>query len=359
MTARSLIPVTLLTGFLGAGKTTLIARLLCDPRFSDTAVVINEFGTVGIDHLLVQHLRDDAVIEMTSGCLCCTVRGDIRQALLMLYHRAEIGELPLFSRLVIETTGLADPAPVMHTLLSDARLETRYRLAQVVTVVDAAHGFETLDAHREAVKQIAVADRLLVTKTDTPDGKAALPRLRERLESIAPGAPIVESQDADFDLRAVLQDSGGYDPDAKPSEVLEWLNAVAHEQIYVGQAHNTAGHGHDIDRHSEAIRSFCLTLDEPISQLALSYALELLASNQGPDILRVKGLVAIEDYPLRPVIIHMVQHMIHTPSRLEAWPSADRRTRIVFITRNIDPAQVAHFFARWIHTYPAKPELVE
>jgi len=357
------IPVTLLTGFLGAGKTSLLSRLLSDPRFSDTAVVINEFGEIGLDHLLVEHLADEPVVEMTSGCLCCTVRGDVRRTLTMLLHRSEQGEIPLFSRLIIETTGLADPAPVIHTLMSDVLLDRRYRLAQVVTVVDAVNGRATLERHPEAVKQIAVADRLLISKTDLPEGQAALPQLLPLLRGIAPAAPVAELGGPDFDLRSLVDDGGVFDATAKPAEVLAWLNAEAHAQVHAGSEHRHGhgrdhghGHGHgqahDVNRHSEDIRAFCLTVDRPMSFQGFSMAMELLASHQGPDILRVKGLVAIDAYPDKPIVLHMVQHLVQAPARLDAWPSEDRRTRLVFITRNIDPARLAAFFDSWTRADP-------
>lgn len=357
MSERLRIPVVLLTGFLGAGKTSLIGRVLRDPRFSDTAVIINEFGEIGLDHLLVEHLPDESVVEMTSGCLCCTIRGDIRQTLLMLHHRAEMGELPLFARVVIETTGLADPAPVVHTLINDLRVSTRFQLAGVVTVADAVNGLATLRAHPEAMKQAVIADRILVTKTDLAEGRAALPALAAELRRLAPGASVVDIRAPDFDLRQAVEGLGGFDAAAKPSQVLDWLNAEAHAQIHVGHDHRHGDdhdhdHGHDVNRHSEEVRAFCLTFDAPLDPAAFAFALELLAGHQGPDLLRVKGLVGIADYPDKPVVIHMVQHLIEPPVRLEAWPDDDRRSRLVFITRNIDPARLAGFFESWTRAEP-------
>jgi G3E family GTPase len=373
----STLPVTLLTGFLGAGKTTLVSKMLKDPRFSDTAVVINEFGEVALDHVLVE-AAPEAIVEVTAGCLCCTVRGDIRQALVMLHARAEAGTLPLFSRLVIETTGLADPAPVIHTLMADPRLLKRYHLAQVVTVVDAVNGLATLNNHVEAVKQVAVADQLLLSKTDTSAISAAsLDRLQARLKKLNPAAPLIKTAQVDFDVRRLVEEVGRFDPANKHADVETWLAAHAYSQAkhdhdhhhHDGHHHHDHDHHHhdhhehddhhhhtsDVNRHSDEIEAFCLTFDQPISRLAFSIAMELLSANQGEDLLRVKGLVALSEHPEQPVVIHAVQHMFHEPVRLERWPSEDRRTRLVFITRNIARHTLESFFASWIQAN-AEPE---
>jgi G3E family GTPase len=324
------IPVTLLTGFLGAGKTTLLAKLIRDPRFSDTAVVINEFGDVGLDHALVD-AGPEAIIEMTSGCLCCTIRGDIRQSLLMLLERSERGEIPLFSRLIVETTGLADPAPVVHTLLADPRLVRRYHLAQIVTVVDALHGLETISAHSEAAKQIAVADVLLLSKTDI---KPPSPDLLAALQALNP----IVTPIAQIDLRLLAGDVDRFHLDAKSNDVRNWLAAEAVE------AHH---HHHDVNRHGHDIQAYCLTIYEPISRMAFGMAMELLAANQGEDLLRVKGIVKLAEHPDQPVIIHAVQHMMHDPIRLDKWPDDDQRSKLVFIVRNIPKSTMETFFAAW------------
>jgi G3E family GTPase len=326
-----LIPVTLLTGFLGAGKTTLLSKLIRDPRFSDTAVVINEFGDVGLDHALVD-AGPEAIIEMTSGCLCCTIRGDIRQSLLMLLERSERGEIPLFSRLIIETTGLADPAPVIHTLLADPRLVRRYALAQIVTVVDAVHGAATLENHAEAAKQVAVADVLLLSKTDiTPP----TPALLDALRALNPAVPPMILKD----LRLLAGDISRFHLDNKSHDVRAWLAADAVD------AHHH--HHHDVNRHGHDIMSYCLTLDAPISRMSFGIAMELLAANQGADMLRVKGIINIAEHSDQPVVIHAVQHMMHEPVRLDAWPDDDHRSKLVFIVRGISKTTMEKFFAAW------------
>lgn len=349
------IPVILLTGFLGAGKTTLLTRLIRDPRFSDTAVIINEFGETALDHLLVQDVPDDMTVEVTSGCLCCTVRGDIRRALIMLNYRAEQGELPLFSRVLIETTGLADPAPVIQTLMSDVGLTRLFQLVAVVTAVDAVNGAHTIINHLEAEKQVAIADRLVITKTDTDAGQVALPALVKMLHGLAPGAAIFDAKAAATDLCALFADQLVFDARAKPQVVLDWLAAEAHEHIDAADSTRHEHHHdqyHDINRHSQSIRAFCLTIDEPMEAAAFGSAMELLSANQGPDLLRVKGLVKIAEYPEQPVVLHMVQHMLHVPVRLDRWPSDDKRTRLVFITRNIDPEPLGRFFDSWTNYRP-------
>lgn len=349
------IPVTLLTGFLGSGKSTLLTRILRDPRFSDTAVVVNEFGEVGIDGFLVEHSREQ-MVDMTSGCLCCTIRGDIRQTLLRLYDRRERGEVPTFERLVIETTGLADPAPVIHTLTTDASLSKRYALDGIVTTVDAVNGASTLGNHAESVKQAAVADRIVVTKTDLPQAADQVDALTASLRRLNPGARILDRNAPDFDLRRLF-DSALFDPRTKSPDVRRWLNeeayAAAREDGH-GHTHDH-GHGHhaghephhDVNRHGDNIHAYCLVLDEPVSTMAFTMALELLMANQGEDLLRVKGIVHLKEKPEKPVIIHGVQHVFPEPVFLNTWPDDDRRTKIVFITRNIRKETIEKFFAAW------------
>jgi G3E family GTPase len=357
------IPVTLLTGFLGSGKSTLLTNILGDPSFSDTAVVVNEFGDVGLDGFLVEHSLEQ-MVEMTSGCLCCTIRGDIRETLLDLHRRRELGEIPYFARLVVETTGLADPAPVIHTLMAEPRLTGIYTLGGVITTVDALAGEPSLTGHVECVKQVAVADRVVLTKTDLAVDlatQATTERLLKAVARINPGVPILDRNDQDFDFRELF-DASLYDPRIKGFEVQEWLDAEAsngeshhsdhshHDRTHDGaDAHDHGEHAHDVNRHGTDVRAYCLVMEEPVSTMAFTTALELLLANQGPDLLRVKGIINLAEKPDNPVIIHGVQHVFHEPVWLDEWPSEDHRTKLVFITQNIPKDTIETFFRAWLH----------
>jgi G3E family GTPase len=324
-----LIPVTLLTGFLGSGKTTVLNHVLQQPGMAETAVIVNEFGEIGIDHLLVERATDEVVL-LNSGCLCCTVRSDIADTLLDLFVGRANARLPQFRRVVIETTGLADPAPILHTLISDPLVAARYSLDGVVTTVDAVNGAGTLDRQPEAVKQAAVADRLLLTKADLAD-RAAAAALTARLAALNPSAPIVRVAQGAIDP-ALLFNLGFYDPQTKSVDVQRWLRDEAFE---AGHEHDHDHEQLDVNRHDERIRAFCITRDEPISWAALSTWLDALATMRGDDLLRLKAIVALSDRPGEPVVVHGVQHLFHPPVLLPQWPSDDHRTRMVFITRDL------------------------
>jgi G3E family GTPase len=322
------IPVTLLTGFLGSGKTTVLNHVLKEPAMAGTAVIVNEFGEIGLDHLLVESATDDVVL-MASGCLCCTVRSDIVDTLLDLFTRRASGKIPDFSRVVIETTGLADPAPILHTLISDPLVAARYMLDGVVATVDAVNGGGTLDRQPEAVKQAAVADRLLLTKTDLAEREQAA-ALTARLTALNPSAPVLPVAGGAVDP-ARLFNLGFWDPATKSVDVQRWLRDEAFE---AGHAHE---HGHELDpnRHDDRIRAFSIVRDKPISWSALATWLDALATMRGDDLLRMKAIVALSDRPDQPVVIHGVQHLFHPPVLLPQWPDEDRRTRMVFITRDM------------------------
>ena len=348
------IPVTLLTGFLGSGKSTLLLQVLKTPQFWDTAVIVNEFGEVGLDNFLVEH-SSEQLIEMTTGCLCCTIRGDIRQTLMILHERRSKGEIPAFSRLVVETTGLADPAPVIHTLAVDPLVTDLFTLNGVITTVDVINGDRTLDLQPECLKQVAVADRIVLTKTDLaadPASKNDVWRLRERLGTINPGAIIQDRNDPGLSMERLF-DTGQYNPGQRTAEVRAWLNEEAYDQHEEGHQHHHHAHDHshdhdyDVNRYGTDIQAYSLVLEEPISTMTFTTALELLIASQGENLLRVKGIVHLEELPGRPAVIHGVQHVFHEPVWLDDWPEEDRRTKLVFITRNIPKKMIELFFQTW------------
>ncbi|MEM1436098.1 MAG: GTP-binding protein [Pseudomonadota bacterium] len=339
------LPVSVLTGFLGSGKTTVLNHLMQQPAMRRTLVLINEFGAIGLDHDLVTHSTDDVIIEMSSGCLCCTVRGDLVKTLREAPGRFARGGELWFDRVVIETTGLADPAPILHTLMNDPGIVRRYRLDGVITAVDAVNGGETLERQFESVKQAAVADRLLLTKTDLTNA-ADLRSLQERLRSLNPAAPQIFVENGRVDP-ALLFDAGLYDPKTKSADVQNWLKAEAYGDAHDhGQdhGHENAGHDHshqhdDVNRHDAHIKAHCITLDDPISGDALDAWLETLLMFRGADFLRIKGIINVTGLD-GPMVIHGVQHIFHPPARLKEWPSEDHRSRIVFITRDIDASTI-------------------
>ncbi len=311
-------PVTVLTGFLGAGKTTLLNHLLRQPALARTAVLVNEFGEIGLDHLLVEKL-DDSTVLLNAGCLCCTVRGDLARVLREMLPRARRDEI---ARIVIETTGLADPVPILATLMSDPVAASAYRLDGIVTGVDAVNGAAHLDTQEEAVRQVAVADRLIIGKADLADTVG----LRVRLAALNPGAPVIEAIAGVIDPGFVLG-AGLFDPRSKIPDVAGWLNAAAFE------AHEH--HHHDPNRHDAAISAFCVTLDQPLDWPAMAMWLEMLIASRGENLLRVKGILNLKGHD-RPVAIHAVRHLMHPPAKLAAWPEGDPRTsRLVFITRDL------------------------
>ena len=319
------VPVTVLTGFLGSGKTTMLARLLRDPRFTRTAVIINEFGEIGLDHELLEQSREELVL-LANGCVCCTVRGDLLSTLRRIDDRWHDFDV---DRVVIETTGLADPEPILHSLMADPATTARFRLEHVVTAVDGFNGLQTLRDHAVARRQVAMADRLVCTKLDLVSEETSR-TLRDRLRALNRFAPQHAADhgaidpDLLFRAREIYRDGTSRDP------WLEWLGEAAH----------AAKHDHDDDHdghehHDADIQSYSIVREEPISLAKFESWLRLITAMRGADLLRVKGIVNVLDHPERPVVIHGVQHIFHPPRILDRWPGTDRRTRLVFITRNI------------------------
>ncbi|MET3709965.1 G3E family GTPase [Sphingomonas trueperi] len=340
----ALIPVSVLTGFLGSGKTTLLNLLVRMPELRRALVIINEFGAVGLDHDLIARSNEDMVVEMMGGCLCCTIRGDLRATLRDAPWRFAREGRCWFDRVVIETTGLADPAPILHTLMTDPQLRTLYRLDGVITTVDAFNGMATLDSQEEAVRQAAVADRIVLTKIDLLSSDA-LREIEARLRAINPAAPIVPVLHGVVEAE-LLFDAGLYNPETKSLDVQRWLQAEAYDTAHEhgrGHGHHDHDHHHhhhhDVNRHDDRIRATCLTFDAPLRAEAFERWIDILTSLKGADILRVKGIVHLRDHP-RPVVVHGVQHLFHPPVELDDWPSEDRRTRLVFITRDITADQL-------------------
>jgi G3E family GTPase len=335
-----LIPLTVLTGFLGAGKTSLLNRLVADPALAETAVIINEFGEIGLDHLLVKPISDGVVL-LQSGCLCCTLRGDLVDALELLLRDLDNGRA-VFRRVILETTGLADPAPVLQTAMAHPYLVMRYRLDGVITVVDAVNGAATLDEHMESVKQVAVADRIVLTKTDlltTPEGRRGREALTARLHLLNPAAPVLDAAANEATPERLLA-CGLFDPERKHPDVKRWLAAEAYADADHGHGH----HHHDVNRHDDRVRAFSLASEAAIPAAMFDMFLELLRSLHGPNLLRLKGIVKLAETPASPIVIHGVQHLFHPVVQLPRWPDGDERTRIVLITRDLDPAAVRALF---------------
>ena len=322
------IPVSLITGFLGSGKTTLINRLLKTGAFQNLALVINEFGDIGVDHLLVE-TADESIVELSDGCLCCTIRGDLVDTLGRLLKRS-----PCPSRIIIETTGLADPAPVLHAIMGHPVLSEQLRLDGVITVVDAVNGDKTLDQQEEAVKQVAVADRLVLSKSDLVQNTK---KLTHRLEGINPTARMLIDP-TDEDLVENLFNCGLYDPATKTADVANWLSLDA------VKASKHDHHHHPVNRHDARIRAFTLATDRAIDAAQLTGFIDLLRAAHGPNLLRVKGIIKVKENPNCPVVIHGVQQVFHPPATLPEWPDENEQTRLVLITRDLSEEYVGKLF---------------
>jgi G3E family GTPase len=344
------IPVTLVTGFLGSGKTTLINAALRSPELAKTVVVVNEFGEVGLDHKLFAR-SSDSVVVLENGCLCCTVRSDLIGTLNTLFHARQAGEIPYFDNVVIETSGLAEPGPVLQAFLSEPTLDGLFRVASVLTLVDAVNWRGTSEEHDESVRQVALADKIRITKLDLAAGGRddAEALIRRELRRINPSAEIglVDWTSASV---AQLLTSRGFDAADPKSDPRPWLNVEAHQIGGDNCDHDHHGHDHSHDHpeaHSpfnhlqdKAIESFVLTREAPLSRDELQFLLDGIAQNLGSGLLRVKGLVNIAEEPGRPAVIQGAQHLLHTMTWLDQWPDSDHRTRVVFITQGIPRANL-------------------
>ena len=355
--AQTRIPVSIITGFLGAGKSTLLNHLLKDPVMQDAAIIINEFGDVSIDHMLVES-SSDAIVELADGCLCCTVRGELVDTLAELMDGIQTGKIKPIKRVVIETTGLADPAPVMQSVMGNPVIAQNFVLNGMITVVDAANGAQTLDNHIEAVKQAAVADRLIISKKTLADPEK-LKQLMERLKTLNPRAPVLDADDK-TNLTSAILENGLYDTTSKHADVSRWLGEEDHAHHHHEHSHSHGHqhdehehhghhHHHDVNRHDESIRSFSIIHDRPIEPTAIEMFIDLLRSAHSERLLRMKAIIQLADNPERPLVLHGVQNIFHAPERLAAWPDPnDRRTRMVMITKDLPEAFVQDLFGAFV-----------
>ena len=327
------IPVTVITGFLGSGKTTLLSSILKKKEMQKTAVIINEFGEIGLDHALIEH-TDENIVELQSGCICCTIQGDLNKTLIDLFDKMMNGKVSSFNRVLIETTGLANPVPIIHTLMSSIELIRIYSLDGVITVVDSVNGEKTLDLHEESLKQLALAEKIILSKTDIID-KDEIKSLIYRIKEINPVSQIVYSKFGNIPLEEIFG-LGAYDPYKKSADVKKWLAA----EKYKDKKHH---HHHDVNRHNENIRAFSMMSENPVNMIAFSFFRDMITAALGSNLLRMKGIINIAGEE-RPAVIHGVQHIFHPVQWLETWPDNDRRTKLVFITQNIKKEQIEDFF---------------
>jgi G3E family GTPase len=335
--AGSAVPVNVLTGFLGSGKTTLLQRLLRSPGMGKTVVLINEFGEIGLDHLLIERV-EESIVLLKSGCICCSIRDDLKSALRGLLSRRERGEIPEFDRVVIETTGLADPGPILYTLLGEPVVRHHFRLANVITTVDAVNASLHLSRNSEGVKQVAAADRLVITKSDLAD-PAQTAAVREMVGRLNPAAEVLDAADGEIDPERLL------------AEQAVDLTSRARLRPRISEPGVGADPTYlqELQRHSASVASLSVVLDRPLDWTAFGIWLSMLLNRHGDDVLRVKGILDVQGMSA-PVFINAVQHIVHPPQHLKRWPTADHRSRIVFITRGIDHALLGRSLAAFSHS---------
>jgi len=347
------IPVIIITGFLGSGKTTILNHVVRQPDMKATAVIINEFGEIGIDHMLVE-TSEENMIEINNGCICCTIRGDLADKLSSLAMWLDTGHVPPVERVIVETTGLADPAPIMHTLMTDENLLNRYRLESVITVVDAIAGASSIGRFSEAMKQVAIADHLIVSKGDLVaehSEPASFTALRARLHDLNPRAAIHEAISGRIDMQ-ILDCQKGDDAEAAFRDFSDWMAAAegsctdadCHEHDH-GHEHGHHAHAHQQHHDDGGITSFVVRLNEPVDTAEFNGFLQDLVIEFGAHLLRMKGIVNVKNRPETPAVIHGVQHVMFPVSWLDRWPDEDRSTRLVFITEGLDHKKIQDRFA--------------
>ena len=339
------VPVTLFTGYLGAGKTTLLNRLLHDADSAGIVVIVNEFGEVGLDHLLIEQAEDNVVL-LESGCLCCTIRGSLVETIQDLWLREEAGTLAPISRFVIETSGLADPAPILQMLIAHPLMQARLRLDGVVCLVDAINGTHTLKHHSESARQVALADRLILSKTDLLGDASDLAPLTSILRQLNPGAPLVLTSDPE--VLTHLTNLGLYDSSRGAANLPRWLHQAEDHPQPDAHHHHPHDHDHHDHSHTHGVESFVLRHPDPIPAAVFDGFLDLLRSTKGPNLLRLKGVVCLTEHPDRPVVVHGVQQVLHPPVKLPDWPTADRSSRLVFITHDCPKAVVERLFGAFV-----------
>jgi G3E family GTPase len=340
MSHHQRIPLYLLTGFLGSGKTTLLNQWIQDPAFSKALVIINEFGETSLDHLLVSRSTEEQIVELSNGCICCTIRGDLAKTLSDIGWRFSRNGIKSFDKVIIETTGLADPSPILNTLISNQKIFQQYRLQGTVTTVDAVNALHTLSQYREAKRQIAVADLILLTKQDLA-GEDTVTQVRQHIRKLNPTAPVQHSDHGATALSALLE-LDHVEPVQSVTPLTSWLNfgSAQFEPLNSSPLTTSAGStGSEISSHNDTINTYCYQITRPVTLLAIQLWLDALLPEMGHQLLRVKAILNVEGFP-GPIVIHGVQQLLHPTAVLTHWPNDDRQSKLVFITDQLSREQL-------------------